>query len=227
MKNPTVKKINTLGTVAFVIDILVIIGLIAGIVGSLLAGVTFLSLPDNALDIKGNFSSVITVDESNFGSFAKSMFDSGHLELVNIPEENIDIKNAGFDMGYKVEKVEKTDNGYAYTINGEINQINGALFKASVGSSFFILALMCALLLIPAFFGKKLTKALSKCDSPFHEEVIKAMKHFAFSLIPFGVACLFTNGVGLLSVLAILIIILFIFVFSYGAQLQKESDETL
>lgn len=160
MKNPTVKKINTLGTVAFVIDILVIIGLIAGIVGSLLAGVTFLSLPDNALDIKGNFSSVITVDESNFGSFAKSMFDSGDSELVNIPEENIDIKNAGFDMGYKVEKVEKTDNGYAYTINGEINQINGALFKASVGSSFFILALMCALLLIPAFFGKKLTKAL-------------------------------------------------------------------
>ena len=96
--------------------------------------------------------------------------------------------------------------------------------------------LILAASLVSCIFGKRLADALAKCDSPFEENVLKKMKAFGFSLIPFAVVSLIIKGVGLLTALFTLIIILFIIqmrfqfypgIFNYGAELQKESDETV
>ena len=91
-----------------------------------------------------------------------------------------------------------------------------------------LIALSLLILSIIVIFGKKLAKALATCDSPFEDNVLKKMKSFGFSLIPWALYKLIVGNLGgITTVIFVLIVLLFISVFNYGAKLQRESDETL
>ncbi len=88
-----------------------------------------------------------------------------------------------------------------------------------------------------------LCKAFKNCQSPFEENVTKAMRNLAFALIPWSVMSSLSNSIStsfimngkysfnlhvdITVVVTILIIFGLTYVFKYGAVLQKESDETL
>ena len=66
------------------------------------------------------------------------------------------------------------------------------------------------------------------CDSPFEAKVLKAMKAFAYSLIPWAILKAGSGSASSLSaIIFVLVAITFAHIFNYGAQLQKESDETI
>ncbi|MBO4877401.1 MAG: hypothetical protein J5501_05290 [Ruminococcus sp.] len=227
MKNANIRKINTLGTVSYIISILVIIVLIAGIVGTVIAGFAALGLSDNALNVNGKVTAEIDVDESNLNPLGRFLVESGHVEIVNLEPADIKINNFGFKMHWNVTEEKTGENTKTYMVDGAMDEFNGATVKYAICTGCFFTAAVLALILVAAFFGKNLSRKLSKCESPFHEEVIRAMKYFAYSLIPFGIASLTANGIGIIGVLAVLVVFLFVFTFSYGAELQKEADETL
>jgi hypothetical protein len=86
-----------------------------------------------------------------------------------------------------------------------------------------------------------LCKAFAKCNSPFDEEVIKKMRLFAISLIPWSVFSMLGNymiaymsgspkvnlSINIAVVFTIVVIFALTYIFRYGAVLQQESDETL
>lgn len=98
------------------------------------------------------------------------------------------------------------------------------------------------LLLISIIFAGRLAKAFRDCESPFEDSVIRRMKQFAYSLIPWAVA---SSVIGNLLqsiwtasprfgfsldfgvIIAVLVILALAYIFQYGAVLQQESDETL
>ena len=225
MKNANVSKINTLGKVSKIIVVILMAVVIVGIVATVLSGVTMATLPEDAIQITGSADAEIVVDESKLNSLAGAMVKSG--TLVNIPTTNIHFDQFGTDFSLEVNEDKTDDSHYTYNINGDITKFNCKAFGLATTMGCFAGTLILIASLVSCIFGKKLADALAKCDSPFEENVLKKMKAFGISLIPFAVVSLIIKGVGLLTALFALIIILFIFIFNYGAELQKESDETV
>ena len=225
MKNANVSKINTLGKVSKIIVVILMAVVIAGIVATVLSGVTMATLPEDAIQITGSADAEIVVDESKLSSLAGAMVKSG--TLVNIPTTNIHFDQFGTDFSLEVNEDKTDDSHYTYNISGDITKFNCKAFGLATTMGCFAGTLILIASLVSCIFGKKLADALAKCDSPFEENVLKKMKAFGISLIPFAVVSLIIKGVGLLTALFALIIILFIFIFNYGAELQKESDETV
>ena len=85
------------------------------------------------------------------------------------------------------------------------------------------------LLIISISFAKKLFVSLEKCDTPFSEEVVNNLSRFVYSLVPWGIFGFSANGLsgGIGLVMVIVVVAILTSVFKYGAELQRESDETL
>ena len=109
----------------------------------------------------------------------------------------------------------------------------GKLLLSLVSTVLFLLSVVIVLYMV---------KALKECDTPFAETVITAMKRFAYALIPAVVLSAVTEGLwsmfisggngielslNLGGLLLIAVIFILVMVFTYGAELQRESDETL
>lgn len=91
-------------------------------------------------------------------------------------------------------------------------------------------------------FARRLCAAFEKCNTPFGVDVIKNMRAFAFSIIPwafisslpgmlsdyiYGNRISITYSVNIVVVAMVFAILGITYVFKYGAVLQQESDETL
>ena len=102
--------------------------------------------------------------------------------------------------------------------------------------------MILGLLLVGIIFAGRLAKSFRDCESPFEERVIRRMKQFAYSLIPWAVLSsisgsldqrLWMAGGGLSfdlnvgMIVVVLVILALAYIFQYGAILQRESDETL
>lgn len=227
MKNANIRKINTLGKVSFVIADIVIVVLILGIIGTVLAGITSLGFSDKVLNVTGNVTAQIDVDETNLNPLGRFLIESGAVKVGSIETADVKFNNFGFDMHWNVTEDKTGDNSKTYKIDGAVDEFNGATVKYAISTGCFLTTVLLILILVAAIFGMKLSKRLADCDSPFQEDVIRAMKHFAYSLIPFGIAALTAEGIGIIGVISVLVVFLFVFTFSYGAELQKEADETV
>ncbi|MCM1132578.1 MAG: hypothetical protein NC340_03810 [Ruminococcus flavefaciens] len=223
MKNANVRKINTLGKVSRILLIIIRVLCILGIVGCLLVSVAFLAIPKtDVITADGTVSAQIVVD----GEQIPSIFSD---DILDLEENDIDFDFAGTGIKWLVEK-NKVGNDMVYDINGtfDVDKSNAIIF--GVAGATGIGAVMCALVLIAVIFGGKFAKALEVCNSPFEADVLTAMKKFAFSLIPIGVFEILVNGneiVSLTTAFIVIVVIMFAFIFKYGAELQKESDETV
>ena len=221
-----VKRINTLGKVSKIILIIMRIACIVGIVAMIVGGIFCIAvLPSDstAITSKGSASYEFIVDTAKLPSYVE--IESG----VDIGEDNIDTEFEFLGTEFSIKEIASEDDGIEkYTFDAHFNSPNSTIFRYGVAGACFAAAIYAAFTLIVVIFAGKLAKALEKCQSPFEESVTKAMKHFAFSLIPAGLFLIIDGqSINLTMVLVILAVIIFSYIFSYGAKLQQESDETL
>ena len=102
--------------------------------------------------------------------------------------------------------------------------------------------LFAAFATVAVWMLRQLFAALTNCDSPFCDRVVKKMKIFGFSLLPVAVFSSVSEtllgrflSAGKSSdiriqwgvLIAFIVTMALVAVFRYGVQLQKESDETL
>jgi len=100
---------------------------------------------------------------------------------------------------------------------------------------------MISALVVIHFIGI-LCKKFQYCSTPFTEDIVKAIKNLAISIIPMALLQSITEsitnsmmagdidivvGVDLMTVILVILIFLLAAIFNYGTMLQKESDETL
>ncbi len=230
MKNENIRKINTLGKVSRILLIIVRIALIIGIVSCLVGSVITLTLPkDDIATATGTMSAQITVDDSAKFFISSDVINIGGIKISNInelKEHDEDVSILGTDVKLKIDETE-SNGKKIYDITAELDAKNT---KSMVFTMFFACltgAVFCAIMLIVIIFAGKFAKTLETCNSPFEDNVIKSMRNFAFSLIPLAVVYLSNGGIDMTAVVVIIAVIIFSYIFKYGAELQKESDETV
>ena len=236
MENSGIKKINTAGKIGYIISIFLIIGTILGMVAIGICTAGAIVISDNDINIKvatninvnstGNF-----LEKINSFIFVKGVEDLS--TLTEKGEEGLKLDDSDISELSVVEK----DGGLL--INAKTNEITISMKRV-------IIALIAGFLFLGAvtvslYKVKALMKSLRECQTPFSDEVIKNMTKFANSLVVVVVLEILLSGFwssiktgmkyeisfNLGSVLLVAVIYILIIVFKYGAQLQRESDETL
>lgn len=97
-----------------------------------------------------------------------------------------------------------------------------------------------AMTLVSLFFAGFLCKAFKECVSPFEENVIVKMRHFAYSLIPWVILNSISNSMfnsilngkidveftlDINTLIIVLIILALVHIFQYGAMLQQNQTK--
>ncbi|MBR1527926.1 MAG: hypothetical protein IJ642_01340 [Oscillospiraceae bacterium] len=77
------------------------------------------------------------------------------------------------------------------------------------------------------FFAVRFSKKIETCDTPFSDDIIREMKIFGIAYLIAVYVFGFTDSSFSAGVPSVLMILLLVNSFAYGAELQKESDETL
>lgn len=236
MKNPSIKKINTAGLIGYIVSIILIVCTIAGMVGIGICTVGAIAISNNDINVK--MSTNINVNST--GNFFKKLNSFVFIDVIDdlstLTEDAKDgIKLNDNDIS---ELSVKEENG-GLNINAKTNDINISMNK-------IIVALITAFIFLGAvtvslYMVKALMKSLKECETPFAEEVIKNMTRFATSLVCVVFLNIIFSGfwssittelnykpsINLGSILLVAVIYILITVFKYGAELQRESDETL
>jgi hypothetical protein len=237
MKNQSIKKINVAGKVGYVICILLIIASIASMVclGIGVAGAAMVS--DDKLSVTVSTGIDIDSETDFFGKVQRLIKIDGVENLSDLISDGGEVITPD-DSDISEISVQKKDNG-GLKVNatvGEKNYSIGKILAALCVSFCYFAAITAALYML-----KALMKALKDCDTPFAENVVRSMTRFAYSLIPVCVIHMLNGGfwsavgsnssfnmtVDLGSILLVAVVFILVVVFRYGAQLQKESDETL
>lgn len=220
MKNNNyIGKINTLGKAGRILLIFMRIACIMGIVCFLVAAVAINTIPKNdCITSIGSISFATRVDNNKLPDYITS-----GLEDTENSDETIDL----FGTVLSIKETVAENGGiedYTFNISFDAKDTKAMIFVYTLAMVFG--AVILALSLIVVIFGGKLASALEKCSSPFEESVTKSMKRFAFSLIPIAlVYC--SQQASLSMIIIVLAMIAIAYIFGYGAELQKESDETL
>ena len=237
MDNSAIKKINIAGKVGYVISVLLIIVSIScmvclgiGIAGSVMVA-------DDVVSI--NVSTGIDIDSKTdfFGKLNRFVKLDGVENLSDLISDEGEVFKPE-DSDVSEVSVRKKDGG-GLAVNATVGEKEFSMKKiiAALVETFIYFAAITAAL----YMLKALMKALRDCDSPFCEKVVGSMTHFAYSLIPVCVLHMFNGGfwssigsnssfnmtVDLGSILLVAVVFILVVIFRYGAQLQKESDETL
>lgn len=222
MKNEKIQKINTLGKVGrivlTVIKILTLIGLIATLVGGIIS-LCVIPFVKNTTLATVNGKADFTVESEEF-PYSKQIFG----EILESDDFNFDMFGIKFDIDSA-----KGSNNSVTTIDAEVNEFNIKTVPVllAVGGILFASALVLASVFVMIIFARKMAKALESCNSPFEESVIKSMKHFAFSMIPWGIIFGYFFNSLIMTILLVLVVMAIVYIFSYGAELQQESDDTV
>lgn len=235
MKNESIKKINVAGLIGHIATIILSIVVITGMVITAIAAVAAVTVSKDEVDV--NVVSEIKVSSAGDILDKLNSFISvdGIDDLTALEEEAGDEVWVD-DADISSIKVTKGDDGYV--INAKTNETSFSIKKviAALTVSFVTLGAVAVAL----HMLNRLMKALSKCETPFAPEVIQRMTRFANALIPAAVLGMVCDGMwsslgsgdfsfsfNIGSVLLVAVVYLLVVVFRYGAQLQRESDETL
>lgn len=223
MENKNIKRINTIGKVSKIVVAIAQAVIICGIIGAILSGIAFLQIPEDFITVKGDVAAEVYIDA-----------DKAPM-LVDLDADDIEALK-GFDdikqsfMGYFVDLAfEDLPNGaLGIDVKAGAEEIDVHDFKIPIALATFGSVIVLGAVLVVAIFGYKLADAFSKCNSPFEENVIKRMKRFGYSLIPWALLyCLQSGSFSLAVLLFAIVTLLFILIFSYGAELQRENDDTI
>ncbi len=214
-KNANIKNINTIGLIMRIAIIIARIFVGIAFVLTLLGCVLALWMPVKSVRIKPDVHIDIEYDEPKDG---EKLVEGSKTSKWNMDEISV--------KWYLKEK-EAPAGKEALSIDGDVEEITGSQIKGFVFKKCLIATLFCAAMFVALLFGGKLAKTLEKCETPFSDDVIHKLVNFGKALIPLGVLALLTGTTGIPIAFGILIIFLFVSLFKYGAELQKEADETV
>ena len=233
------KKINKIAkvgriltTIAAVFMIIAAAAVAAGI------GITA-SMPKEALQVELSGTADVTAKGEVLESITNAIIDSseGGKGIIKLGDSDVAIGDVEDSVPEDVE-AQKTDKGL--TLSVENKKLN--ITVKSVMTALIFTFINTLLTIVVLFFIRALLKSIERCETPFCEDVIKKMKAFGFSLIPFAIFSGVSEsawdslltvgakvhfGIDLTVVFGILIVFMLVMIFSYGAELQKQSDETL
>lgn len=215
MKNENVRKINTIGKVSRILIIICKVAVLIAAIALLVGSVLSLAIPNDSIRISGSASAEIAIDTG-----------TNIDKIVKIDESDFDSKILGANLKWILKDNGVTDGERIFTLDAAANNINSNHIKYSIAIACFLGAIYFAMFFVILCFAHKFAKSLEECNSPFEENVIKCMRNFGISLIPWVIFAFITSG-SLIMALIVFVILLLISIFKYGAQLQQESDETL
>ena len=239
MENNIQTKVNRIGKAGKIVSIVLIVLLSIGAFSLLLAGGVCAVLPEDTVEVSFRPNADVLVGRSILGQ-----------EWSRIDEIVAEAQEALTGKYGEVIQFDKTDRGLLIRLDrlmeeGEVFRLRnalGAIWAGLVGIASAIVALVMFL---------KLSDAFRVCRSPFDEAVIRRMNIFAWTLIVCAVVGSFAGSAAqsavmafqnagihvgaknfgvsldLYPIFAALIVFFLCMVFRYGAQLQKEADETL
>lgn len=236
MKTEAITKINKMGKAGAILALITKIFLGIGLAGCLIGLIATLVLPKDLVQVHMNGTADVMLNLSNFG---ENIF--GDAEVENQIADNV-TKNANITYAgnhFEVSEVKTEDSQMAIKATGELTNFNiRSCAWALVGA-----IINLVLLFVSTVFAGKLAKSFRDCTSPFEENVIRNMKAFAYSLIPWSVIssvvgyfCTkiwmsgstgFDFSIDISIIVIVLVMLALAYIFQYGAVLQQESDETL
>lgn len=234
------KKINTIGKIGRIFTTIIAVFMILAAVATAVGIGVAASLPKDALRVEVTGTADVTAKGELLGSIADAIIDAakgGDGKVYLDDEERIAIGDVKGDVPEGVT-AEETEKGFTLSMNKQELNVNvDAVIYALVAA---LINTICTIVVL--FMVRALMKSLEKCETPFCDSVIKNMKRFGYSLIPFAfISGMSENswhymfspgvdvhaGIDLTVVFGILVVFMLVMIFTYGAALQKESDETL
>jgi len=233
------KKINKIAKVGRILTtIAAVFMIIAAVAIAVGIGITA-SMPKEALQVEISGTADVTAKGEVLESITNAIIDSseGGKGLIKIGDSNIAVGDIEDSVPEDVN-AKKTEKGLTLSVD----KMNLDLTVKSVLTALIFTFINTVLTIVVLFFIRALLKAIERCETSFCDDVIKRMKCFGFSLIPLAffsgvsenawdslltVGANVHFGIDLKVVFGILIVFMLVMIFSYGAQLQKQSDETL
>lgn len=233
------QNINTAGTVGYIVSIIVIVVLIAGMVATALGTVAAGLVAKEDVDVTVTTNFDVTASSNILEKLKGFVTVDGGEDFADLANQLPDgTKITVNDNDISEFSVSETENGF--NINAKSSPIEFTAQKLIVALvfSFLYLGSLTAMF----YMIKALMKALKECETPFTENVIKRMQNFGWSLIPVIVLSALTESVwgavgsgstainfslNLGGLLVLAVVFVLTLVFKYGAELQQQSDETL
>ena len=230
MENNNIQtKVNRIGKAGRIVSIILIVLLGMGALALVLGGIACAILPKDLVEVSLRPVVDVKVDKALVGE-QWARIDEGLAEAnvkVNEEFEGVTLTKTAEGLLVHVDPKEEADATFS------LRDANRAIWAGLVGIASAIVTLVMFL---------KLCKAFEACRTPFDEPVIQRMTTFAWTLIVCAVVSCFARGavsavlsgwqrmsfnLNLTSVFTALMVFFLCMVFRYGAQLQKEADETL
>ena len=229
MDNKLVSRMNKVGKVGKIITIVIIVIAILSAIGTLVGAITATAIPQNTVEARVSAQADVTLNKDVFGDLNNVITTGindhiGTIDHVLGGSVNIKAENADGDALLHVDA-------------NDLNVQSGSFAPMIwVGFANIVAFIVCG------FFFKSLMGELEISASPFTEGVVFKMRRFAICLLAVSIATSVINAIfsmilmgghgfsfhfNLGSIITAVIIFVLAMVFRYGAQLQKESDETL
>lgn len=224
MENKIKRKINTFGKVTKILTMIVIVFLLVAEGFLLVGGVIAAVVPKDSITVDNGSDTRIDVDTNYFGLNGRQFF----IKIGNTELYVGQLEKGEFDVKSENGNLTLTDNA-----QDKHYDLNAALMWIICEMTSF------AAIIIALYFFRSLMKQFMVCDTPFSNGVVNKMRAFAIALIPCMVAYhaagiaknnIFGNDGPpslILSVVFVLVIFVLTMIFKYGAELQKEHDETV
>lgn len=234
-KENAVAKINKYGKIGKIITIILLVFAAIGTCTTIVSGIFLFTMPEDFMVFSIDNVAKLEVDMEKIDSGISDSDKEMVLKMIN------DDTSAGFNLGvvrFHLDKAEIIDGKLVATSNGNDTNIS----MKALGYGVVAVAVALLLAVVSLIFAIRLCKAFEKCETPFEENVIKKMRQFAIALFPWAIyssapeyimrsvlkSSLEMNiNIDMNIIFTVLVIFALSTVFKYGAELQRESDETL
>ncbi|MBR3420709.1 MAG: DUF2975 domain-containing protein [Ruminococcus sp.] len=232
MKNSNMKAINGIGKACSIISNIAFIFCIVGFVSLIIVEIGILAFPMDKIKLSGNADAVVTIEaeDMDFGiKTANYHFSENNQNgfRVDVDQEGITISDDKIDFGgiwsLDVDEVETSDNGATFKLTGDFGEFDKGAIKRKLSLKMLEAFISVVATAVTLFFARRVFKELSKCETPFTDDIVKKMKVFGWVMIGYGVL----TSLNLTTIVAGLAVLMLGYVFAHGKDLQQESDETL
>ena len=232
MKNSNMKAINGIGKACSILSNIAFIFCIVGFVSLIIVEIGILAFPMDKIKLSGNADAVVTIEaeDMDFGiKTANYHFSENNQNgfRVDVDQEGITISDDKIDFGgiwsLDVDEVETSDNGATFKLTGDFGEFDKGAIKRKLSLKMLEAFISVVATAVTLFFARRVFKELSKCETPFTDDIVKKMKVFGWVMIGYGVL----TSLNLTTIVAGLAVLMLGYVFAHGKDLQQESDETL
>jgi len=233
MKEKAIRNINRVGKIGRVFSIIIKVCLVIGFIAAMIVTVIAYKFPDNFIVMNASGNGEVVIDATKVNKTITEKDKEKIIKEIDNIEKDITIQ------GFKVNLDKTTVEDNKIHVSGKVASQTvfdvKDLFYPIITADITLIFAFIAMIFVGRFF-----KALSYCQSPFEDDVIKNMKRFAWTLVPWSILSSlgqafvkyrmsghFDLNININQILIVLLILGLVYIFKYGAVLQQESDETL